>query len=171
MNSKLDSYLVQKYPKIFVDRYGDTKETSMCWGFQNNDGWFWLIDQLCESIQSYTDNNNSYRKDNDKIKQVVATSVKEKFGILSFDYYNGDNLIEGMVWLAEHMSMNICEFCGSTHNVGRTTGWVYTICKECYSNSTEDRIINLPWKENVSESIDYSKELRKIKIDKINQSE
>ena len=56
MNPKLDGYLVEKYPKIFVDRYGDKMKTAMCWGFQHGDGWFWILDNLCYSIQNYIDN-------------------------------------------------------------------------------------------------------------------
>ena len=169
MKKELDNYLVTKYPKIFVNRYGDMKETSMMFGFQNNDGWFWLIDQLCDSIQSYIDNHNSYCKEENKIQQLVATSVKEKFGILSFNYYNGDNHIDGMVRIAENMSMNICEFCGSNHNVGRTNGWIYTVCYNCHSNGDE-RVKSLPWKLNYECAILLTPiELRKIILYMVNK--
>ena len=118
MKKELDNYLVDKYPKIFINRYGDMKTTSMCWGFQHNDGWFWIVDQLCNSIQSYIDNNNLYNKKT-IITQTVATSVKEKFGRLSFNIKNNDDTtIYGMIRLAEQMSEHMCEFCGSTKNVG-----------------------------------------------------
>ncbi len=87
------------------------------------DGWYWLIDQLCECIQSYIDAN---KKD-----QIEATQVKEKFGTLSFYYHGGDEMISGMVWLAENMSGSICETCGSTENITQTKGWIKTICKKC----------------------------------------
>ena len=32
MNEKLDNYLVEKYPKIFINRYEDKMKTLMCWG-------------------------------------------------------------------------------------------------------------------------------------------
>ena len=82
MKKELDNYLVEKYPKIFVNRYGDMKNTAMCWGFEHGDGWFWVLDQLCDSIQSYIDTNNGWRKDDEKIPQVIATQVKEKVGTL-----------------------------------------------------------------------------------------
>ena len=166
MDKKLDNYLVEKYPKIFINRYGDKKETAMCWGFEHRDGWFWILDQLCDSIQSYIDNNNPYRKEEDKIPQVVATQIKEKFGILNFYYSGGDEYIGGMIRFAEYMSMNICEFCGSTENIGNTKGWVYTICKDCHENS-DDRISKMSWKEHENTPTEHIKELRKIKIDKL----
>lgn len=133
MKKELDEYLVNKYPKIFADRYEDMRKTAMCWGFDHDDGWFWLLDQLCSSIQSYIDNNNEYRDSDKQISQVVATQVKEKFGALNFYYNGGDKYIDGMVSLAESMSLHVCERCGTIENVGRTKGpWIFTICKNCY---------------------------------------
>lgn len=123
MRKELDNILVEKYPKIFADRYEDMTKTAMCWGFDCDDGWFWLIDSLCSSIQSYIDNNNK--------PQVVATQVKEKWGGLSFYFIGGDNYTDGMVWLAEHQSYKICEKCGSTENVTQTKGWIKTLCNNC----------------------------------------
>lgn len=141
MTNELDEYLVNKYPKIFADRYKDMKETAMCWGFEHDDGWFWLLDQLCSSIQSYIDTNNEYRKLDEQIPQVVATQVKEKFGYLNFYFNGGDEYIDGMVSLAESMSQHICERCGTIENVGRTKGsWIFTICKNCYDK--DERLVN-----------------------------
>lgn len=176
MREELDSYLVEKYPKIFIERYEDMKKTSMCWGFQTRDGWFWLIDQLCNSIQNHIDYSNLhfYSINKEPIKQVVAKSVKEKFGMLDFTFTGGDDYIRGMVDLATHMSTNICEFCGTTTNVGSTKGaWIYTICKDCYDNTDDSRIKQLIWKksEQPEQKNIMSKELRKIKIDKLNKND
>jgi replicative DNA helicase Mcm len=47
-------------------------------------------------------------------------------------YTNGsDHLVNGMIWLAEHCSWNICEKCGATNNITHTKGWIKTLCKEC----------------------------------------
>ena len=168
MNKKVDTYLVEKYPKIFINRYENMKDTLMCFGFDHNDGWFFILNQLCYSIQSYIDNNNSYR--NNKIPQVVATQVKEKFGILEFYYTGGDDYIDGMVSLASHMSTSICEYCGTTENVGRTKGWISTICKDCHSSNS--RRSDLIWEEiKLDLPADVVTELRKIKLDKLNISD
>lgn len=143
MRKELDDYLVNKYSKIFVDRNADMKTTAMCWGFEHDDGWFWLLDQLCGSIQSYIDINNKHRNGDEQISQVVATQVKEKFGRLCFYYNGGDEYIDGMVSLAEDMSGNICENCGTTKDVGVTSEWISTICKDCHSKIDNRR--NLSW--------------------------
>jgi hypothetical protein len=129
MKAELDKQLCEKYPKIFRDRNADMRTTAMCWGFEHGSGWYWLINQLCNHIQSYIDLNPHL-----KIPQVVATQVKEKYGGLRFYYKGGDKHIAGAVSLAEHLSYSICEECGSTHNVTQTKGWVYTMCEECMKN-------------------------------------
>jgi len=180
MKKELDDKLVEKYPKIFRYRHSSMLSTCMCWGFEHGDGWYWLIDNLCDSIQSYIDNNSVKRRIKNKyiryivdtsrkirykllyknsfisknirklllkmndmiekrceferyetIPQVHASQVKEKLGGLRFYYDGGDNTIDGMVWLAEHMSDHICEECGSTKDIGRTSGWISTLCKHC----------------------------------------
>ncbi len=123
MNSENTKKLWEKYPKIFVGKDKSIQESLIPFGFECGDGWYWLIDELCNSIQSYIDNN-------DKI-QVEASQVKEKYGTLSFYIFSGDDLIHGMIWLAESMSANICELCGSTKDVTQTKGWIQTLCKKC----------------------------------------
>jgi hypothetical protein len=173
MNTKLDNYLVSKYPKIFINRYESPMVSCLYFGFEHGDGWFWLLDQLCDSIQNYIDINNKYKKEDEKkIPQVIATQVKEKFGVLNFYFSGGDEFISGMVQLAENMSSNTCEFCGSVVNVGKTSGWISTICKNCYDTS-DDRISKRNWSPNQSVVIENELiiEKRKIKIDKINNVE
>lgn len=164
MRKELDNYLVEKYPKIFVNRYADMKTTAMCWGFSHGDGWFWLLDQLCNSIQSHID-NNSFRN----IPQVVASQVKEKYGYLNFYFSGGDDYIDGMVSLAEKMSMNICEECGSLENIGHTSGWIKCICKDCYEIYKNDKI-NMGSKPDTWKEVELPLKLnRKIKLTNLNQ--
>ena len=66
----------------------------------------------------------------ESIPQVTLDQVKEKFGTLRFYYSGGDDVIDGMVRMAEAMSGCTCEGCG---NVGerRGGGWVHTYCEPC----------------------------------------
>ncbi len=145
MTSEKDKYLVETYPKLYVNRHADMRTTAMCWGFDCNDGWFWLIDNLSKAIQSYIDNNEHL-----KIPQVVVDQVKEKFGGLRFYYHGGDEMIDGMVRLAEQMSYNICENCGTTENLGRTQGWIRVLCEKC---ATDNGYIE-DWRKNGVEATD-----------------
>ncbi len=61
--------------------------------------------------------------------QVVATQVKEKFGTLNFYYYGGDDVIYGIVRMAESMSAVTCEVCGNSGNISDTS-WIRTLCQK-----------------------------------------
>lgn len=134
MKRELDELLCKKYPKMFVNRNKSMQETAMCWGFSCGDGWFNLIDELCDSIQHYIDYNN--RPDH-PVPQVIVDQVKEKFGTLRFYYHGGNDIIHGMVWFAESMSSRICDKCGHPGTRKSDNGWVYTAC-EAHSKVGEE---------------------------------
>ena len=71
-----------------------------------------------------------FRQLPESIPQVTLDQVKEKFGTLRFYYSGGDDIIDGMVRMAESMTGVTCEECG---NVGerRGGGWVHTYCTPC----------------------------------------
>lgn len=64
-----------------------------------------------------------------KVNKVVVQQVKEKFGTLRFYYTGGDEVIDGMVQMAESMSAVTCEQCGMP---GRERGgsWIKTCCDQ-----------------------------------------
>lgn len=141
MRQELDELLCAKYPKIFVNRHGDMKETAMCWGFECGDGWFNIIDQLCANIQHHVDWSERQRNIEVKkgiegesgmprtphVNQVIAVQVKEKFGTLRFYTNAVDDQIYGMIRMAESMSAVTCEDCGAPGKL-RGRGWLYTAC-------------------------------------------
>lgn len=136
MSPELDKLLCDRYPKIFTNRHGDMSTTAMCWGFECDDGWFNIIDQLCASIQSHIDMSERRRehalRNNQEAKdacpQVIAFQVKEKFGTLRFYISGGDDSVRGMIRMAEAMSSVTCEVCGTP---GKTVGetWIRTLCE------------------------------------------
>lgn len=58
MKIKLQEKLFKKYPKIFGQKDLPMDQTCMCWGIDCGDGWYWLIDNLCDTIQKYVDSRN-----------------------------------------------------------------------------------------------------------------
>jgi len=60
--------------------------------------------------------------------QVVATQVKEKYGTLNFYYCGGDDVIDGIVRMAESISVVMCEECGAPAET-QGLGWVRTLCE------------------------------------------
>ena len=126
MKQELDKLLSERYPKMMVNREKSMMETCMCWGFECGDGWFNILDQLMGNIQHHIDWKN---KKEEVVVQVTLDQVKEKFGTLRFYYTGGDDIIDGMVRMAESMSGVTCEECG---NPGKRIGggWVTTVCEE-----------------------------------------
>jgi hypothetical protein len=55
MNKHLEKYLSVKYPKIFKNIYGPIDQTCMARGIACDDGWFFLLDDLCSQIQDRVD--------------------------------------------------------------------------------------------------------------------
>ena len=131
MNPELDEALCQKYPKIFKNRNGSIKETCMAWGFECGDGWYDIIDILCHEIQHHIDwkgkDLSEYERES---LQVVADQVKEKYGTLRFYYSGGDEIVEGMVSMAETMTYRTCEACGCPGEE-RGGGWIKVLCDKC----------------------------------------
>lgn len=109
MNNELDALLCERYPLIFAERHLSIIESCMAWGFSCGDGWFTLIDTLCERLQFWTDHNAA--------PQVVITQVKEKWGVLSVHANPADHYQRGMIVMAEAMSGHICEQCGQPGQV------------------------------------------------------
>jgi hypothetical protein len=126
MKQELDEYLCKVYPKIFAERNLPMIETCMCWGFDCGDGWFQIINQLCNNIQHRLDWVN---RDSVVVAQVVVEQVKEKFGTLRFYYRGGDDYIRGLVDMAESMSGITCEECGRPGET-RHGGWIRVLCDE-----------------------------------------
>lgn len=124
----------ERFPLIFnndVRPYG---------GFCIGEGWYPIVESLCADIQSHIDWKNQTRerllKDNpymhtvpDEVPQVIAVQIKEKFGGLRFYYEGGDDVIYGMVRMAESWAEHTCEKCGKPGKI-RHGGWMQTLCDE-----------------------------------------
>ena len=144
MKQEQDKLLCEKYPKMLVNRNKPMTETCMCWGFECGDGWFQILDSLMGNIQHHIDwkekqrgwairfNSTAPPEDMrpvpDVIPQVTLDQVKEKFGTLRFYYTGGDDVISGMVRMAESMSAVTCEQCGNPGTIGGQ-GWITTLCE------------------------------------------
>lgn len=123
MNKSNTDKLYKDYPKIFKQKDDNVQTSCMPFGFECGNGWYWLIDRLCELLQFNIDKNG--------YPQIEATQVKEKFGGLRFCTDINYNESAAMIEFAEHLSYSICEVCGSTDDVSQTSGWIMSLCKNC----------------------------------------
>jgi hypothetical protein len=140
MNKHLQDQLFTKYPKIFRQKDLSVSETCMCWGITLGDGWYDLLDVLCSNIQEYLDwingegefegNSQFITEDYEKVPQVEATQVKERYGSLNFYCIGGDEYTEGLISMAESLSARVCEYCGAP-GTRSERGWIHTLCAAC----------------------------------------
>ena len=146
MTPELDQHIIEKYPLIF----------SQPCDIGINDGWFDIIDMLCNNIQHRIDNavmqrkyaiewnedvndpdfewtkfgEREERKVPELVEQVVAKQIKEKFGTLRFYYDGGDDYIRGLEAMAASMTSRVCEQCGcpGTSRSTKKQRWVLVLC-------------------------------------------
>ena len=114
MSPELTKKLIDKYPTLYNQQH--------FWGFECGDGWYNIIDHLSSAITTYTNPVTEFN-----VFNVVVSQVKEKFGGLRFYADNTDRVVDGMIWLAEHMSENTCETCGNRGEL-RNGSWLVTLC-------------------------------------------
>lgn len=129
MSPEKDAELVRKYPMLYAQREGRMSETCMCWGFECDDGWYSLIDELSAKLEGL--NREIASKGETPIE---ACQVKEKFGTLRFYTSSIPEACSGLIekWIdeAEEKSARTCEHCGRP---GQTRGgaWLTTLCDDC----------------------------------------
>lgn len=129
----------------FVEKYKDYFRDD--WAYPEiGEGWIPLISVLMSKIVYKIEDINQWnvgRLKNNVITQerfdeekkfaedFKITQIKEKFGGLRF-YIEGNNKeVYSWISFAESMSYHMCEECGTTHNLGRTMGWIRIICGDC----------------------------------------
>lgn len=134
MRDELEQQLVEDYPEIFElltiepEELDDSQPvpTIMISGIAVNDGWYDLIDTLCDRLDALN-------------VDCTAVQVKEKFGGLRF-YVDGIEhederrayQASGAITFAQEMSRNICEDCGDRGEM-RRGGWIRTLCDDCHN--------------------------------------
>jgi hypothetical protein len=115
---EFEKRLEAAYPKLFSRPFG---------GFACGEGWWPIIESLCQNIQHYLDWINKNHDAHPVVEQVVVAQIKEKFGGLRFYYDGGDDKIRGMVTMAESWADHSCEECGAPGKSGGK-GWIKTLC-------------------------------------------
>jgi hypothetical protein len=120
MREELELQLVKKYPELFKHYKGDPKVTCMAWGCAHGDGWYEILENLCEDLSDY--------------EGLVFAQIKEKFGRLTV-YVNGTTdenwqEVHDLINDATLDSAETCEDCGAPGRA-RDGAWRLTLCDEC----------------------------------------
>lgn len=129
MLTELQDKLITTYPSQFENlKY-----------IECNDGWYDLINKMCDNIQRHIDHDKKYKN---SIIPFNWSQIKEKFGCLRAYFYGGDDRIFGIVEMAESMSSSICEFSGEKgklrykklHNNQIVNAWI-----KCLSDDVAEK--------------------------------
>jgi hypothetical protein len=106
MKKELDEALVAKYPKIFKYRHAPMTHTAMCWGFDCGDGWYNIIDVLCENIQHHVDQRRRERARVLKFNRALKRALAGDTYPLQM-YFTFSNKTEPDEWAIENSSKAI----------------------------------------------------------------
>lgn len=104
--------LIAKYPHLFE---------GIQFGIQCGDGWFSLIDELCQHTTNWMLRTGYVCK---------ATQVKEKFGGLRFYVSQSTLELDEVIDKAEELSYTICETCGQPGKLNEGP-WYKVRCGDC----------------------------------------
>src|SRR5579885_1144893 len=127
--------LIKDYPRTL---------SKVQYGISCREGWFVLLRGICALIEYEIE-----RLPVELQEQVYAVQIKQKFGGLRFYMEHSTPKIDGAIALAEELSNNTCEVCGST-NAGhkQVGGWIGTLCDEHHKTEQEAlKERNRQWKE------------------------
>jgi hypothetical protein len=172
MRDELQKKLFEKYPDIFWQKDYPPSETLMCFGIECGDGWYHILNGLCQAITNHVKSRISdaqfrheynefkdiflgwkrgwkkltwwrcllihykeYKQRKEEVNlheyKVSAVQVKEKFGGLRFYTSGNDDMVEGMIHMAEDLSYMTCEVCGQPGMMCNKGGWLKTLCPTC----------------------------------------
>lgn len=91
----------------------------IAFGFECDDGWFELLDELMTEIEKI---------DIEKIANLYQ--VKEKYGGLRFDLDYSNREIDKIVDEYQEKSYYVCEICGKEGELCVANHWYKTVCPE-----------------------------------------
>jgi len=128
-------YLRVKYEHLFTSE--DRRAFAM-FGFECGDGWYEILEQLLDHIDSYFKHKHKGVPEGFCIAQI-----KEKFGGLRVYCDGADDVVHELINFASTLSYRTCEFCGSNQNVQQSQGWIVTACQNCIES--HERLQGRTW--------------------------
>lgn len=121
MRAELTEKLNNSYPEIFGE--GEY--------FACNDGWYDLINGLCDEIMQFCKRFNQ--------EPPKTSQVKEKFGGLRFYVWSAPQEVMDIIDKYELRSQYTCELCGEAGRIHSIYGWYTCFCDRHYAEELERR--------------------------------
>ena len=162
MRKELEQKLAEKYPFMRhqhtlaqQEAQGFIYDLYSAFGCECSDGWYDLLDHLCEEIAQ------AYEAAGVPVN-IVVDQVKEKYGTLRFYYHFSrqtpsiQTVEQGTIRLKQddstlyqHMdaivskwearSGSVCEMCGNAGEPRTDLLWILTLCDQCYQKQKTRR--------------------------------
>lgn len=135
MSPEKEQELYAKYPRIFKQQGLSVTKSCMGWGITCGDGWYHLVDRVCQKIEElYSQLPGEYKSE----YFLTAAQVKQKLGGLRFyidaDYHSLPkppqlDALYHFIDEVDRESMQTCEECGAP---GKRAGryWLATLCEK-----------------------------------------
>lgn len=124
MDAELDKKLCEDFPVLYEQRKWNMSKTCMCWGFPG-DGWEPLIREFSSTLEEY----NKLNPDS----PVMATQVKEKYGLLIIYLSGAKPEHRELVHKYEEKSATVCETCGRPSKLRKSGFWIRNMCDVCHA--------------------------------------
>ena len=154
MDKKLQKKLFAKYPHFFRDRKKSSKVSRMHDGICCGDGWYYLIDQMCNKllmIRKLSGVNIKYLQIKEKLARLVIYyectfkqhpkdgSVHDAI-IIGKEQDTIIGIIRSVVYAAEQGSSCICEKCGNTRMKTKILdGGLFGYCDLCFKKLKQEK--------------------------------
>ena len=120
--------LYETFPRLYRGRNKSPQESSMCWGFSCDDGWFDLIWNLSQAIEDAARREGIEPQSDD---WPEARQVKEKVGTLRFYLAKYTEANIALIDEAVDASAWICEVCGSSGSSdANSRNGIKTVCSD-----------------------------------------
>jgi hypothetical protein len=118
MKESLGLNLYSRWPAVFRGRRKPPTKTLMAYGCEHDDGWYAILDGLCEVLTAHAGDLGR--------QPPEAMQVKEKWAGLRF-YTAGpaDEFDHGAISMAEAISFRICEMTGTPGRLCTRGGLIY----------------------------------------------
>lgn len=104
MNNELTEKLYAEFPTLYRGHTKPPEQSSMCWGFECEDGWFMLIHDLSRELTDYLEKH--------PLLDLEVIQVKSKFGSFRYDVEGGDETTARLIDDARERSRHVCELTG-----------------------------------------------------------
>lgn len=131
MRKELEEKIARRWPNWF-GMAGNSRLSSMAWGFELGDGWFNILWMLCVDLEPLVADLEKRTGERFEVVQL-----KEELGTLRFYVSHHTDPIDECIIEAQGESSRTCDVCGQQGKQRKTGGGVRALC-EMHAHGLEE---------------------------------